>query len=45
MDSDTRTLTALVWPDEYAALVEAGYPIEIDTQETMWTLDPPGYPC
>jgi hypothetical protein len=45
VDPDTRTLTALVWPDQYAALVEAGYHLEIDTERTTQILAPPGYPC
>jgi carboxypeptidase T len=45
VDPDTRTLTALVWPEEYAALVNAGYHVEVDTQRTIQILAPPGYPC
>jgi len=45
VDPDTRTLTALVWPEEYAALVDAGYHLEVDAQRTIQILAPPGYPC
>jgi hypothetical protein len=45
VDPNTRTLTALVWPDEYDALIEAGYHLQMDTERTIQLLAPPGYPC
>ena len=35
VDPNTRTLTALVWPDEYDALIEAGYHLQMDTERTL----------
>jgi carboxypeptidase T len=45
VDPEAGFLTALVSDDEFRALREAGYRIEIDQARTQNVLVPPGYPC